>query len=481
MTTPPDPLVLLRSRPYLALLVLAAVVGVPVSAVAWGFLALVSKLQGWIFTSLPHGLGFHSEPLWWPIPPLLLAGLLTALAIRYLPGTGGHSPADRFKAGGGAPTPAQLPGVIIAALASLSLGAVVGPEAPLIAIGGGLGVIAVRLAKRDAPDRTRAVVAAAGSFAAISTLLGSPLLGAFLLMEASGLGGAMLEVVLLPGLVAAGIGSLIFIGLGSWSGLGTFSLAIPHLPSFVEPDAAEFGWALAIGVLAVFLGSGIRWLALFLRPRVEQRIVLLTPVAGLAVAGLAIAFAAGTGKGSSEVLFSGQSALPSFVTSGASYTVAALLLLIACKGLAYGVSLSSFRGGPIFPSMFIGAAGGMLLSHLPGLPLVAGVAMGIGAMSAVMLQLPLTSVLLATLLLGSDGLAVTPLVIVAVAVAYVASARLSPAPQPSAQPAPSPAPQAETQPPAVTPGPPAASGPPAVSGPPSPTTSSSRPAADPRP
>jgi len=429
---PPDPQVVMRSRAYGMLLVLAALIGVPVSAVAFGFLALVSKLQGWIFTSLPHGLGFHSEPLWWPIPPLVLSGLLTALAIRYLPGTGGHSPADRFKAGG-APQPAQLPGVIIAALATLSLGAVLGPEAPLIAIGGGLGVIAIRMARRGAPARTSAVVAAAGSFAAISTLLGSPLIGAFLLMEASGLGGAMLEVVLVPGLVAAGIGSLMFVGLGSWTGLGTFSLAIPHLPAFGQPDAAEFGWALAIGVLAALLGSGIRWLALFLRPHVERRMVLLTPVAGLAVAGLAIAFAAGTGKGSSEVLFSGQTALGPLVTSGASYTAAALLLLIACKGLAYGVSLSGFRGGPVFPSLFIGAAGGMLLSHLPGLPLVAGVAMGIGAMCAVMLQLPLTSVLLATLLLGSDGIAVTPLAIVAVAVAYITSVHLTASPEPQAQ------------------------------------------------
>ena len=53
--------------------------------------------------------------------------------------------------------------------------------------------------------------------------------------------------------------------------------------------------------------------------------------------------------------------------------------------------------------------------------------MGIGAMAAVMLNLPLTSVLLATLLLASDGLAVMPLVIVAVVVAYVASARIVPA------------------------------------------------------
>jgi hypothetical protein len=128
------------------------------------------------------------------------------------------------------------------------------------------------------------------------------------------------------------------------------------------------------------------------------------------------------------VLFSGQAALPHLIQPAASYTVGALLLLMACKGLAYGVSLSSFRGGPVFPAMFLGAAGGIALSHLPGLPVVAGVAMGIGAMSVVMLTLPLTSVLLPTLLLLSDGLAVMPLVIVAVVVAHVAAARIAPAP-----------------------------------------------------
>jgi hypothetical protein len=82
--------------------------------------------------------------------------------------------------------------------------------------------------------------------------------------------------------------------------------------------------------------------------------------------------------------------------------------------------------------MFIGAAGGIAMSHLPGLPVIAGVAMGIGAMSVVMLTLPLTSVLLPTVLLLSDGLAVMPLVIVAVVVAHVAAARIAPAPYPRA-------------------------------------------------
>ena len=69
--------------------------------------------------------------------------------------------------------------------------------------------------------------------------------------------------------------------------------------------------------------------------------------------------------------------------------------------------------------MFIGAVLGMAFSHLPGLPMIAGVAMGIGAMTAVMLGLPLTAVLLTSLFLQADGLALTPLVIVSVAVSYV--------------------------------------------------------------
>ena len=97
MTTPADPRALLRSRNYLRLLVLAAILGVPISAAAYGFLALVSYLQKEIFTHLPHGLGFATEPVWWPLPVLAVGGVLAGLAIRYLPGKGGPSPAGGFR------------------------------------------------------------------------------------------------------------------------------------------------------------------------------------------------------------------------------------------------------------------------------------------------------------------------------------------------------------------------------------------------
>ena len=324
-----DPSALLRSRSYLGLLVLAGIVGVPVSAVAYGFLALVDYLQKEIFTHLPHGLGFHAEPAWWPLPVLVLGGLLAALAIRYLPGRGGPSAAGPFTLHG-APAPAELPGVLLAALATLVFGAVLGPEMPLILVGGGLAALSVRLARREVPDQARTVIAAAGSFAAISTLLGSPIIGAFLLMEASGLGGSLLSLVLVPGLLAAGVGSLIFIGLDAWTGLGTFSLAIPGLPHFGHPNLAEFGWAVAIGVAAALIGPAISWLAQRLEAYVIRWPLIMTPMAGLAVAALAVAYQQGTGNGSGQVLFSGQTSLPPLILHGATYTVASLLLLMAC-------------------------------------------------------------------------------------------------------------------------------------------------------
>ncbi len=76
--------------------------------------------------------------------------------------------------------------------------------------------------------------------------------------------------------------------------------------------------------------------------------------------------------------------------------------------------------------MFIGAAGGIALSHLAGLSMVAGVGMGIGAMVCAMLGLPLVSVLLASVFMVNAGPDLLPLIIVAVVAAYVARARLMP-------------------------------------------------------
>ncbi len=245
--------------------------------------------------------------------------------------------------------------MFLAALATLSFGAVLGPEAPLLALGGGVAAWAVSHARGDGADRAKVVIAAAGSFAAISTLLGSPLSGAFLLMEAAGLGGATMELVLVPGLLASGVGALVFTGLGRWSGLGTFSLGIGSLPQFTRPSLAEIALALPVGLAAAAATLAIRGLALLGRDITARRRLTVTPAAGLLVAGAAVLFSQVTGKSVAYVLFSGQTQLGPFVAQRATFGLGILALLLLCKAAAYAISLGSYRGGPIFPAAAVTA------------------------------------------------------------------------------------------------------------------------------
>jgi H+/Cl- antiporter ClcA len=418
---PQDPIATIRSGRFLVLLALAAVVGVVVSFAAWGFLELVHQIQVGVFTDLPKDLGYdHGAPMWWYVLILGIAGVVTAFAIVSLPGTGGHLPANGLQASG-VTKPIELPGILLAAFATIGLGLVLGPEAPLIALGGGLAVLTLGLIRKDSPPEVQTVVAAAGTFAAVALIFESPLLAAVILIEAAGLGGPQLSLILLPGLLAAGVGSVVLIGMGSWTGLSTSDIALPtlSLPPFARPDAVDFLWtipvavAVAVGVFVIFA------LARRLVGIVTSRPLLLTPAAALVVAGLAIAFHEAADHGVDQVLFSGQDALAPLVENPGAWSLSALALLVLFKGLAYSVSLASFRGGPVFPALFLGAAGGLLAAKLPGFPLTPAVAVGLAAAMAAALKLPLAAVVVATILTSKAGVGASPLIIEGAVVAYV--------------------------------------------------------------
>ena len=256
-----DPASTIRSRRFVVLLAFAAVVGVVAALAAWCFLELTHQIQVGVYTDLPQDFGYDKAPEWWSLPVLAIAGVVTAFAIVRLPGRGGHLPADGL--GAGVTQPIDLPGVMLAALATVGLGIVLGPEAPLIALGGGLGALAVRLARRDAPPQLGVVLAASGMFAAVALLFDSPIIAAVILIEAAGLGGPMLPLVLVPGLLAAGIGSLVSIGMGSWTGLSTsaFALGPLSLPAFARPDIADFGWTILLGLAVAVVSVAVFRLA----------------------------------------------------------------------------------------------------------------------------------------------------------------------------------------------------------------------------
>jgi H+/Cl- antiporter ClcA len=416
---PLDPGAVVRSKRFRVLLVFAAAIGLVVSVASWGFLELIHELQGWVFEDLPDALGFEQVPAWWPLPVLALASVPIAFAIGRLPGHGGHEPSAGLTTGK-PPKANELPGVLLAAIASIGLGFVLGPEAPLLALGTGLATLAVRRARADAPEQVLTVLAAAGAFAALSTVFGSPVIGAVIIIEAAGLGGPTLPLVLLPGLLAAGIGSMVFIGMGEWTGLSAESYEITplSLPAYTDPRFSDFLWTIAVAVVAAMVTLAVMRIGREVARRVRARPTVVVPVAGVAIAGLAIAFSQMTDLPAETVLFSGQEAMNPVVNQAAALSLGTLGLLVLFKGLAWGISLGSARGGPTFPAILLGIVGGLMASHLPGFAQTPAVAVLVGAACVSVLRLPLSSVLIA-LLVSQAGFVATPLVIVGVVVAYL--------------------------------------------------------------
>jgi H+/Cl- antiporter ClcA len=427
-----------RSRRFVGLLVVVAIIGVVVSLAAWCFLEGIFQIQRELYVHLPNALGYqHGPPKWWPFPVLAIGALIVALAITRLPGDGGHIPAEGLSAGG-ATDPKVLPGVVLAGVATIGFGLVLGPEAPLIALGGGLATLLIGLSRRETPPEAVMLIAAAGAFSAMSFIFDSPLIAAVILIEATAIGGPRLRLVLVPGLLAAGIGTIVSLGMGHFTGLSGKDYSLGALPLTAAPHlkVGEFGWTIALAIAIAFITTvGLRGGMLTYRFVSRRRQLVLWPAIGLVVGGLAIAFSQITGRSFEEVLFSGQDQLPGLVGQAGSWSLSALLWLIVFKGLAYSLSLGSFRGGPTFPALFLGAAGGIMASHLAGFPIQSAVAVGMGAATVAVLRLPLSAVVLATVLTAPAGSNVEPLIILGVVVSYITTLLLSRPPAPGLAPA----------------------------------------------
>ncbi len=404
----------LSGKAYLRLVVLGIAIGIPTALAAALFLAAVNELQQLLWDDLPDALG-ASTPPWYLVLGLPVVGaFLVLLARTYLPGDGGHDPLAGLSV---APTPASsLPGVALAGMATLAFGAVLGPEAPLIALGAALGLELTR--RLPLNQQETAVVGAAGSFSAISALFGGPLVASMLMVEAGvGLGTA-LTAALLPGLVAAATGYLIFVGLGSWGGLDTTPLAVPGLPAYDGTSLRDLLIGVGVGIATALLIAAVHRLATGVAaPRGSwSTMPVLLLGGGLAVGAVAL-LADALGAESQEVLFSGQSALPELLAEGSAATV---LVLIAAKAIGYAICLGcGFRGGPVFPAIFLGVGLATLTVVMWDVSPTLAVAVGTAAGMAAATRLLFSSVLLATLLVGLGGLDAVPAAVFAGAAAWL--------------------------------------------------------------
>jgi H+/Cl- antiporter ClcA len=312
---------------------------------------------------------------------------------------------------------------------------VLGPEAPLIAIGLGLPPLLVHvLPLQEAEGR---LLVLSGAFAAIAALFGGPLVASLMLFELAAKAGAIparaIGAALLPGFVAAGTGGLIFTGVGDWGGLHQQNLALPDIAAYDSVRIADLGWSIVIAAAVGVAVVVARRLAHGIAVRTPSRPVASLVVAGLLVGVLGVVFREIADRPVDLVLFSGQSSLPDLVAEGSG---GVLLAVVVVKGLAYALSLGAgFRGGPVFPAIAIGTALAVAGADLlPGFETTPAIAAGVAAGTAVVLQAPFTGALLASLLMGSSAVDVAPIAVIAAAVgALVGVAAAEPEPkQPAA-------------------------------------------------
>jgi H+/Cl- antiporter ClcA len=409
-------------RAYLRLVLLGALVGIPAALIAAVFLGLVHELESWLWDD--------PTPAWYLIVGLPVVGAAIVAAARaWLPGDGGHRPLDGLST---EVLPlSYAPGIALAAVGTLSFGAVLGPEAPVIALGAITALAVTRFARLGAQETN--VLGLAGSFSAISALFGGPIVAGVMMLEAGvGLGKRVIPA-LLPGFVAAAVGYLIFVGFEDWGGLDAPGLSVPELQVYEGTHYGDLGVAIAVGVITAIVLIAIDRFTRAVAAHVERRrtMPVLLLAGGLIVGLLALA-AEALGADSNEILFSGQSAIPELIKES---TTGVLLLILAAKAAAYAVSLASgFRGGPIFPAVFLGIGIATLpvvwFDVSPTLAIAVGAAAGMAAQT----RFVLTSMLFAALLVGSAGLDAVPAAVLATVAAWLTRTALDP-PQPPDSPA----------------------------------------------
>ena len=286
---------------YLRLVGLGAAIGIPAALVSAFFLAFVHDAEDWLWHDLPDALGYDAPP-WFLVVGLPVVGALIVVVARlFLPGDGGHEPLEGLSM---APTPvAHAPGIALAALGTLCFGAVLGPEAPVVALGSVVGM-AVTLVVRLGQQET-AVLSTAGSLSAISALFGGPLVAGMLFVEGGLAMGTSILAVLLPGLVAAAIGYLIFIGFGDWGGLDAPGLVVPNLPLYEGTHGYDLFVGVVIGILAAVVVVLVRRLATRVSGVGGRRGMPILLLAGGLAVGLIAQLADALGADSQDVLFSG--------------------------------------------------------------------------------------------------------------------------------------------------------------------------------
>ncbi|CAM4357674.1 MULTISPECIES: ion channel protein [Lelliottia] len=343
-----------RARTMLLLATPALIIGIASSLVLIVVMKVASVLQTLLWTSLPGKFGIDAASPVWIILMLTLTGIAVGLVIRFSPGHAGPDPALEPLIG--APVnPAALPGLILALVIGLAGGVSLGPEHPIMAVNIALAVyLGSRVLPRvGALDWT--ILASAGT---IGALFGTPVAAALIFSQTlSSDNDVPLWDRLFAPLMAAAAGAL----TTSLFFQPHFSLPIPH---YGHMQLADIFSGAIVAAIAIALGMVAVWCL----PRLHLLIHKLKhPVLILGVGGFLLGILGAIGgpitlfKGLDEM----QQMSFSQVFSVSDYFMFAVVKLAAVVVAA----ACGFRGGRIFPAVFIAVALGLMLhEHVDAVP-----------------------------------------------------------------------------------------------------------------
>ena len=352
-------------RMLLALSVPSVLAGVVSAFILYALDTLSGALEGVIWKSLPAALGVNPDSGWWIFGVLSLTGLAVGLAVWLVPGHGGRDTATTELV---APPQklATLPSLALVTVLGLAGGVSLGPENPIIAINTAMIVALVAKLWPRVPAQLAMMTAAAGT---IGALFGTPVAAALVftgIVAALKTGGALWDRLFLP-LASAAAGAL------TMTLLDHHLLAVIKLPPLGAPNAFDIASAVVVAMGATAVGL----IAVFAFPFVHKFFHRMKhPVIYITLGGMVLG-ALGA-LGGPLTLFKGAQQMEELVANEADYSLGQLVLMAAVKVVALVIAASAgFRGGRIFPAVFIGAAVGLIGHELiPSMPLGLAIASG---------------------------------------------------------------------------------------------------------
>ena len=328
-------------------------------------------LQELLWVHLPGQVGISPDSGWWIFGVLTLTGLAIGLVVTFVPGHGGRdsatvdliAPPLRLSA---------VPGLVLVTILGLAGGVSLGPESAIIAIN---TAILVALVNRFWPQIGIQLVVMVTAAGTIGALFGTPVAAILVLtgvVAAAKSGGALWDRLFLP-LLSASTASMTLLFLGGQQ------LRAPAMPLLDEPLLGLLPAAAAIACLAALVGLlGAVLFQPFHATFRKLRWPLLYTTAGGMLLGLLGAL------GGPLTLFKGSTQMVDLVSRAGEFTALQIATIILVKLFALLIAATAgFRGGRIFPAVFIGVAVGLLCHALfPQVPL--GLAVACGALGTVL-------------------------------------------------------------------------------------------------